>query len=640
MPVYNGARTIERAVKSVQNQTFSEWELLCTDDCSTDCSLELLSTFSTQDDRIRVLQARRNQGPAAARNLALRHARAKFVAYLDCDDELYPDYLQHVVRFQTKGDVLVFRYDRETSSGELVVCDPAQHRDHLFMLNTLATLGVAHRRELIGIAGEFDERPWFQEDWDLWKRLARTGASFLFVPFKSGLNHYMKTSLTRSPRLTDQHRGQFDESRQLPGSLFRGDPGPHSGAKIEKVLFAAPNSMIDPSSGAAIATDDAMQLLSSSGFQCQAFGATMLDSREEVCIEQTLADSGLPYEIKMVTVGAARAKMLFTRKGNVPVTLFRNILTQCGPTTPEVGAFLTAYERFLEKNRPDAVLTFGGGFLGTMMGALAKRRDIPIVFGLHNFAYKNVWDFRHADYVIVPSRFSKDYYWNRLGLHCQVLPNAIDFSRVKVDKRSGKYLTFVNPQRTKGLFVVARIAEQIARRRPDIPILVVESRSRAQALEKTGVDLSWARNLFGMTNTIDPRQFYAVSKVMLMPSLCKESFGLVAAEAMINGIPVLASNRGALPEVVGDGGLLFDIPARYTERTRDVPTAEEVEPWVENIIRLWDDEEFYQQQSQKALRHAERWHPDKIRLRYVDFFRNLHPQPGPPIVLKETGSSD
>ena len=80
-----------------------------------------------------------------------------------------------------------------------------------------------------------------------------------------------------------------------------------------------------------------------------------------------------------------------------------------------------------------------------------------------------------------------------------------------------------------------------------------------------------------MPFTPNPRDFYpavfARTKLLLMPSLWLESFGLVAAEAMLNGIPVLASNRGALPETIGSAGFLLDIPARYTSETRDVPTA-------------------------------------------------------------------
>jgi glycosyltransferase involved in cell wall biosynthesis len=57
----------------------------------------------------------------------------------------------------------------------------------------------------------------------------------------------------------------------------------------------------------------------------------------------------------------------------------------------------------------------------------------------------------------------------------------------------------------------------------------------------------------------------------------------LTAEAMLNGIPVLASNRGALPDTVRAAGFVFDIPAKYTPATRDVPPAEEVEPWVETM---------------------------------------------------------
>ncbi len=101
---------------------------------------------------------------------------------------------------------------------------------------------------------------------------------------------------------------------------------------------------------------------------------------------------------------------------------------------------------------------------------------------------------------------------------------------------------------------------------------------------------------------------------------------------MLNGIPVLASNRGALPETIGDAGFLFDIPARYTPETREIPTAEEVEPWVEAIIRLWDDAAEYERWSHAARQHAQQWHPDQLAPIYRDFFSNITHQPGPPLV--------
>jgi glycosyltransferase involved in cell wall biosynthesis len=407
----------------------------------------------------------------------------------------------------------------------------------------------------------------------------------------------------------------------------------------KRVVFASEYCLLDSSSGAALATAQCLQFLASCGFQCQAFCGARLDFTEEVCFEETLSRLGLPYEVADRSVDGRPARLVFTRSGDVPVTVFRNVFTQGGPTEAEVPAFLGAFDTFLAANRPDVLLTYGGGPLGDAISDLAKRRGIVVVFGLHNFAYHDPRAFAQVDYVVVPSQFSKDYYRAHVGVDCHVLPNAIDFDRAKALRREPEYLTFVNPQPTKGLYVVARIAEQLGRRRPDIRMLVVEGRARGKSLEQTGLDLSWATNLFGTANTTDPRQFYAVTKVLLMPSLWNESFGLVAAEAMLNGIPVLASNRGALPETVGDGGLLFDIPARYTPHTTDVPTSEEVEPWLGAIVRLWDDESFYRQQSEKALSWSERWHPDKLRPAYVEFFSNVHPQPRPPIRGPHTGGA-
>jgi glycosyltransferase involved in cell wall biosynthesis len=81
-----------------------------------------------------------------------------------------------------------------------------------------------------------------------------------------------------------------------------------------------------------------------------------------------------------------------------------------------------------------------------------------------------------------------------------------------------------------------------------------------------------------MSHTSDPRHFRRVTRIALMPSLWWEGQGLVAVEAMINGIPVIASDRGALPETLSDAGIVPGLPSRLTPATRERPTAKEVEP--------------------------------------------------------------
>jgi glycosyltransferase involved in cell wall biosynthesis len=202
---------------------------------------------------------------------------------------------------------------------------------------------------------------------------------------------------------------------------------------------------------------------------------------------------------------------------------------------------------------------------------------------------------------------------------------------------SPQYVTLVNPEPRKGIHVFARIAEVLSRRRPDIPLLIVEGAGKANLLPQLGIDLSGLKNLRIMPNAPDARGFHAMTKLLVMPSLM-ENAGLVAMEAMVNGIPVLASNRGGLPETIGDAGLVLDVPARYTPDTRDVPTAEEVEPWVEAIIRLWDDSAEYERWSQAARERARQWHPDRLASVYCEFFGHLTHQPGPPLVPRVFGA--
>jgi glycosyltransferase involved in cell wall biosynthesis len=110
---------------------------------------------------------------------------------------------------------------------------------------------------------------------------------------------------------------------------------------------------------------------------------------------------------------------------------------------------------------------------------------------------------------------------------------------------------------------------------------------------------------------------------LLAPSLVRETFGRVASEAMANGIPVLASDRGALPETLGDSGFLFTLPDRCQSDSGEVPTPREVAPWVATIERLWDDPAWAEVQGSRALESARRWDPDIVAGRYLAFFESV-----------------
>ena len=102
MPSYNTASFIEETIQSVLNQTYTNWELIIVDDCSTDNTDEVLENI--KDSRIRYFKNDKNSGAAVSRNKALREAKGQWIAYLDSDDLWMPEKLEKQIHFmETNG---------------------------------------------------------------------------------------------------------------------------------------------------------------------------------------------------------------------------------------------------------------------------------------------------------------------------------------------------------------------------------------------------------------------------------------------------------------------------------------------------------------------------------------------------------
>ena len=85
MPVYNKERFVEKAIKSVQNQDISDWEIVAVDDESKDSSLDILNRIASEDNRVRVFSIK-NKGVSNARNFALDRVEGEYITFLDADD--------------------------------------------------------------------------------------------------------------------------------------------------------------------------------------------------------------------------------------------------------------------------------------------------------------------------------------------------------------------------------------------------------------------------------------------------------------------------------------------------------------------------------------------------------------------------
>lgn len=392
-----------------------------------------------------------------------------------------------------------------------------------------------------------------------------------------------------------------------------------------RLLFSSYHSYLDPSSGSTISLRDLFRLMTSRGWECQVFSGPQLDYEEKKSIPDLLNYVKIPYQERRGGAHGLDFVLYNAVIDGIPVALYET------PDAPPVRKLteqqgkvhLTLYEKVLEQFQPDVVLTYGGQIMAYPAISMARQRGAAVVFWLRNTAYNHAKFFEHVNGVLVPSGYSVDFYRESIGLPCTSIPSPLDWERVHCDHIDRRFLTFVNPSLVKGVYFFAGIAQELAKVRPEIPILIVESRGKAEWMKKTGADLRGLKNLTGMTNTRDPRKFYSVTRALLAPSLWQETFGRVTAESLINGIPVLASTRGGLREVIGNGGFLFDVPEKYTSTSRILPTAEDVKPWVETILRLWDDESFYVQACLRARVEAEKWKPERLADQYQDYFHRI-----------------
>src|SRR5882757_6850477 len=94
IPAYNRAHKLPEALKSIQAQSYSNWEVIVVDDGSKDDTAEVMRTLIAQDSRIHFIQQQTNKGAQAARNAGIHAAKGEWVAFLDSDDQWLPESLK------------------------------------------------------------------------------------------------------------------------------------------------------------------------------------------------------------------------------------------------------------------------------------------------------------------------------------------------------------------------------------------------------------------------------------------------------------------------------------------------------------------------------------------------------------------
>lgn len=124
-PTYNSEKYISETIKSVQNQTHENWEMIIVDDGSSDTTIDIVKEIAKSDSRIQFYPQIQNVGPAKARNIGIDNAKGKYMTFLDADDIWFPEFIEKSINTIAETNIhFVFSsYKRANEKLEFVYSD-------------------------------------------------------------------------------------------------------------------------------------------------------------------------------------------------------------------------------------------------------------------------------------------------------------------------------------------------------------------------------------------------------------------------------------------------------------------------------------------------------------------------------------
>ncbi|MCR4032751.1 MULTISPECIES: glycosyltransferase family 2 protein [Flavobacterium] len=222
IPTYNTEKFIRSTIESVQNQTYTNWEMILVDDASTDKTVAIIEEFAQKDSRIKLFKLPENRGNGFARNAALEKATGKYIAYLDADDLWFREKLEKQIQF-LKANNLHFTfsfYDSIDEEGNdlnrrVESPNPLTYKQ-LFFCNYVGNLTAIYDADYFGkIILETTQK---RQDWRIWLTILKQIKTAKPVPEPLAFYRIRKDSVSSSKFKLIKHN--FGVYRQFHGYNF------------------------------------------------------------------------------------------------------------------------------------------------------------------------------------------------------------------------------------------------------------------------------------------------------------------------------------------------------------------------------------------------------------------------------------
>jgi glycosyltransferase involved in cell wall biosynthesis len=182
IPCYNRAHLLQRAINSVLEQTYQDFQLIIVDDCSKDNTESVVTTFN--DPRIRYFRHEHNKGAPATRNTGLSQSSGDYIAFLDSDDAWLPTKLEEqMAAFENEAKECGLVFCRLLKEGVESKSPPALNDNatwqKILVSNFVGTFSTPLiRKKCFETSGLMDETLQSSQDWDLWIRIAQNHRFF------------------------------------------------------------------------------------------------------------------------------------------------------------------------------------------------------------------------------------------------------------------------------------------------------------------------------------------------------------------------------------------------------------------------------------------------------------------------------
>ena len=369
----------------------------------------------------------------------------------------------------------------------------------------------------------------------------------------------------------------------------------------KKILWASPTNILDITSGFALSVKEMLLQLHKNGYDIKILSATIFNNEAGMSVLQQHDDIIKKNDGKLINI---------SDDGLIHETFITKNIDREKMQSKEEFVWFGYYCKVLNDFKPDFVFFYRNGLLELAMAREAKINNIPTVVYLANPNYSGTAWLRDVDLIITDSEATAKMYKEREGYDMVNVGKFLPKKRYVSKQHKRKNLLFINPTLQKGALFVIQLALYLEKVGSDIIIEVVNSRGNwTEILQQVSSSLGEKRyalpNVIETENTKDMKSIYARARLLLVPSFWFESAGRVILEAQLNGIPVMGSSSGGIPEMIGKGGIIINFSDEFYKKPYTILVGEDHLKNIYSVIeRFYNDEQYYETFKQKALKNV------------------------------------